>query len=277
MPGIALRGEIARHAGHRRRPRLLAAHVERAGLVVAAPPGQERVPIVAAEQSPGRHRAHVRPAGAQPQGGVPDLLEPAQLLLARAAEVHLGRGQRQAVSAPRLQSQALEAGGAIRQDPHRIKVRVAVAPVAGVRPRRIALDAVVEEAFARRIVVEPDDVRRARVRCQLLELGAEARTREVRPERMPWRHAPGQEVERQPAARVLVARLIGERGRAVRLGEVLGLNQARGRIDLPDGAHREPDRGDLVEEDAREYLVARARGDATGHRGRRSGRWSVAR
>ena len=46
----------------------------------------------------------------------------------------------------------------------------------------------------------------------------------------------------------------------MRLGEVLGLNQARGRIDLPDRPHGEPDRGDLVEEDAREYLVARARG-----------------
>jgi hypothetical protein len=72
---------------------------------------------------------------------------------------------------------------------------------------------------------------------------------------MPWRYAPRQKVDRQPAARVLVARLIGERRRTVRLGQVLGLNQARGRIDLPDGAHGQPDRGDLVEEDTREHLV----------------------
>jgi hypothetical protein len=237
------------------RPRLLRAHIERSRLIVAAAPDQERVPIVAAEQRPGRDRAHVRAAGAQPQRRVPDLLEPAELLLAGAAEMDLGRGERQPVAAPGVEGQALEPGETRGADAHRVEIEVAVAAVVDAGPRRITLHPVVQEALAGRVVVEPDDVRRAGVGGQLLELTADAGTRQIGPERMPRRDPPGQEIEGQPAARVLVAGLIGEPWRAVGLREVLGLNQPRARVDLPDRAHREPDRHDLVDEDAHEQPV----------------------
>jgi hypothetical protein len=64
--------------------------------------------------APTRDRAHVCTAGAQPQCGIPDFLPPAELLLARAAEMHFGCGERKSITAPRLESQPVGPAARIR-------------------------------------------------------------------------------------------------------------------------------------------------------------------
>jgi hypothetical protein len=58
---------------------------------------------------------------------------------------------------------------------------------------------------------------------------------------MAFDDAPGEEVEAQPAALVLVVGLVGELGGREALAEILGHDQLGGRVDRPDRLHRAGD------------------------------------
>src|SRR5687767_13484962 len=71
-------------------------------LVDAVALGQERVPVHRAEQRPDGHGPDVRPFLAQLLRTVPDLDEPAELLVAGAAVVRFRYGNRPSVTLPGL-------------------------------------------------------------------------------------------------------------------------------------------------------------------------------
>src|SRR5829696_1617233 len=68
------------------------------------------------------------------------------------------------------------------------------------------------------------------------------------PEGMLLGHSPAQEIERQPAAFVLIVSLIPELRSAPDVTEILGLDELSGRIDLSDFLHRQLDCSALVNE-----------------------------
>ena len=118
----------------------------------------------------------------------------------------------------------------------------------------VALDALVEEAVAREVVVDADQVGRA----GRLEEGVELRlahppAHEPRPHRVPAVDAPEEEVERQPAPLVLQLGLVGERRRAVDAPEIVGLHELRRRVHRADRLHRQLHGPALRHERAREH------------------------
>jgi hypothetical protein len=169
--------------------------------------------------------------------------------------VDLGHGDWQAVPLPGLLQQVLEAGGAPLDRAQRQHVDVAVAAVPADRHAGVALHPLVEEPLAREVVVDPDDVRRARVGQEFLELALRDRVREVAPQRVVPVHAARQEVEAEPAALVLVGRLVGEVLRGERPAQVLGLDEAGGGVHPADGAHGAAGRVRLVHHHAQEEAV----------------------
>ena len=156
--------ELRRRPWRQRRARRLGARVERAGVVDAVAPGQQRAPVDSAEQRPEGDRADVGAlARAAGSAAFQTSCEPAQLLVAGAAVVDLGDRDRHAVALPASRRRGRE--------PERRRQSVARAP-----PRRrhrragrsppgsaagIAVDAVVEEPLAGQIMVDADDVGRA--------------------------------------------------------------------------------------------------------------------
>src|SRR5215211_4969647 len=68
------------------------------------------------------------------------------------------------------------------------------------------------------------------------------------PEGMLLGHSPAQEIERQPAAFVLIVSLVPELRSAPDATEILGLDELSGRIDLSDFLHRQLDGSALVNE-----------------------------
>src|SRR4051812_3983787 len=107
---------------------------------------------------------------------------------------------------------------------------------------RIAVETVIEEALARKVMIDADDVGRAGpladIRMKGFEFVSDASGLNVAPHRVPTVNPPGQEIECQPAPRVLEPRLIGDRPSAVRASQVVRLHELRGWIDPADGAHR---------------------------------------
>lgn len=116
----------------------------------------------------------------------------------------------------------------------------------------------VEEPIARHVVVDPDDVRRAGVADERLEL----RRRHTRPAREPPEErvlpidAPGEKVEREEPPVVFEPRLVREpRGREDGC-DVLGLHEPSSRTHTSDGAHRSADGPALDQDRSREGCVA---------------------
>lgn len=156
-------------ARDRRRPRRAAADVEGAGLVAATDPRQQAVPVAGAEERPDRDGADVGALRACLLRRLPRLREPAQLLLAGAAVLHLRQRERKAIPLPRLPEHADEARARRLEDAVRERVGVTVAPVAAALVLRIQLEPLVEKALAREVVVEADDVRRRVLADELLK------------------------------------------------------------------------------------------------------------
>jgi hypothetical protein len=118
--------------------------------------------------------------------------------------VRLGDGERDAVARPRLAQPRPTPTG------HSGHARTAststyVTPAGAVAPPvGVALDAVVEEAVAREVVVDPHHVGRARLGDERLELGlADPPLHEPRPERVLAVDAPHSRSKRQPPPLVL--------------------------------------------------------------------------
>jgi hypothetical protein len=250
-------GEGLGGVGERRAARLLPAHVERSRLVDAVALRQERIPVDRAEQGPHRHGADVGALGLDGLGRVPDLHEPAQLLVAGAAVVRLRDGDGPAVALPDL---AQARGGSDllgrQRHAHRLGVGEAMPAVAAPQVLGVAAQALVEEALAREIVIDADDVGGGVALEEQLEVGlGHAGVDEPAPERVLAVDASAQEVEGEPAALVVVLGLIGELRRREGLAEVVGLDELGVGPDLADGAHGEHGRLAFVGEGAKEALV----------------------
>lgn len=233
-------------------PRRRCPAVEGARLVVARGAGQQAVPVVAAEQCPRRYREHLAARGACLGRGLPRIVQTAQLLLARAADVHLGEGERYAVALPGRREHFPAAVGA-GQHAHRLDVRVALAGVAAPGGARVRAELLIEVAVAGDVVVDADDIRRTRLGREHVELGGrgavglEEGTQRMRPV-----HAPAQEVPGEPAPLVVELGLVAQPLGAVGGAEVFGLHQSCRRIDAADRLHGEPRGGALVQQRAHE-------------------------
>jgi hypothetical protein len=245
--------------------RCAAAHVEHARLVVPREVGDHAIPVVGADQRPGGDGAQVHPAGPKFLRVLPHLDEPADLFIARGAVVAFGDRDRPLVPFPRLFQQSGHAERRVLEVAHRIHVHVrharAVAEIAvGERPVHVPLEAVVQQALARQVMVDADDVRRAWIVRNRAQATFESERDEPLPQLMARHHHAAEQVPPHPAARVLEVRLASQRSGGVAVAEVVRLDQARVGPHLADLPHRKARRVDLVEQRVpEERLVRRVR------------------
>src|SRR5690606_30857059 len=94
--------ECAHHCRERRLARRRSADIEHSAFVISGRTGQEAVPIVRTQKAPGRYGLDRYAFLAGPARGHPGFVEPAHLLLAGAAIMHLGDRYRDCVSGPGL-------------------------------------------------------------------------------------------------------------------------------------------------------------------------------
>src|SRR5690606_31195651 len=87
---------------------------------------------------------------------------PAKLLFARAAHMGFRDGDGQPIALPGLDEQRFDSWRRNVRNADRLHVGVNVTAVAAVKRRREPLAVVVQVPIARDVVVDPDDVRRAR-------------------------------------------------------------------------------------------------------------------
>ncbi len=107
-----------------------ASGVEGAGVVIAVALGQKESPVDIAEHRPDRHRPKVHALAAKQDRGLPGLGEPAQLLVAVAAVMDLGDGDRNSVAVPRFPEPGRQAGFLLQPlHPNRLGVDIGVAAV----------------------------------------------------------------------------------------------------------------------------------------------------
>ncbi len=248
IEGLASR-EVADQPGKGGRPGRAASQVEDAGLILVVLAGQEGRPVVGAEQRPGGHRLDRYPALPEPGGGVPRLLEPAQLLLAGAAVVALRDRQRQAIALPRFAQHPFQSVGGGLDHPHGLHVGKAHELVAAATFWRVALRPVVEEPVAGQIVVHADDIGRAGGLGDRLQPRLQTETDEPAPHGVTRPHEPAKQVPAQPAPIVVEGRLMRDRPGRIGAAEILRLDQPGRWIDLPDRRHGEAHAIDLVQQD----------------------------
>src|SRR3954463_2208270 len=136
-----------------------AAHVEHARLVHLIGACKEAVPIYGSKQRPNGNGAHICACGAKRAGRAPDLHEPPQLLITRAAVVHFRHGYGASIPRPRLAQSCKRANLDVRQvHPDRLDVRVPLAPVSPMMMIGVRGEAFVEVAIARQVMIDPDEV-----------------------------------------------------------------------------------------------------------------------
>jgi hypothetical protein len=231
--------------------------VEDPGLVELVGRRAERRPPRDAERRPNGDRAKVRTLVADGLGRPPDLEQPAELLLARAAVVRLRDREGATETIPCFLEQGSRPRRPLDEDPGREDVRVTILAVAAVRVGRVELLALIQEALAREVVVQPDDVGRARVLEEPFELvlGHARHVAQPRPHEHVGREPAGEEVERDPAPFVLEVLLVPEPRRRVRVAEVVCLHELRVRDHLANRPHRQDDGLALMEQAARKGRV----------------------
>lgn len=135
----------------------------------------------------------------------------------------------------------------------RLDVGVDVDPFSAAHVGGVVAGAVIEEAIAGDVVVEPDEVRDAGILAEVIEVVRVQPVADEPPaQRMIGPYAPCEQVEAEEPARVLVVGLVGERRRRVDRAEVLRLDEARLRDDLADRAHGGADGAALDEDGPRE-------------------------
>ena len=96
------------------------------------------------------------------------------------------------------------------------------------RRRRIALHPVIEEPVARQVMVDADDVGRARIVGDGAQPVAQPQPVEPLPEGMVGAHPAAQQVPAGPPPQIVERRLIGQRRRREGAAEILRLHQASG-------------------------------------------------
>src|SRR5829696_2106223 len=161
----------------------------------------------------------------------------------------LGNSHRPAIPLPDLFQHSGRTRRPIREHAHGLDVCVSVATVAAVSDRRIAIPPVIDEPLAGHVVIAADDVRRTGSLAKRVKFhSSQPQPPQMLPEGMLLGHSPAQEIERQPAAFVLIVSLIAKRWSAPDATEILGLDELSGRIDLSDFLHRQLDGPALVDE-----------------------------
>src|SRR5215203_2207738 len=124
-------------------------------------------------------------------------------------------------------------------NPDGLNVRIRMNRVAAVRPFRIAIQRLVEEALARQVMIDADDIGSGISLTEELELLlANAAANQDLVPGVVGINPSAKEVEAEPPALVLQLRLIAQQGCAEGLPEVLGLDELRIRPDGPNCAHR---------------------------------------
>ncbi len=228
--------------------------------------GHQAVPVERTQQRPDRDRADVGALLARLEGGVPDFDEPAQLVFAVGVDVRFGDRDRDAVTFPGFHQQRGDAGRGRGQRARRLDVGVRHAPVHVAVALGIAFGAMVEPALAGDVIVHADHVGRARVVAEPAQLvGRGARVEQVVPQLVAGIDHAAQQVPGEPAALVEVVRDVLHLGRAVGLGQIVGLDQFCMWIDGADRAHRQHRRAALDQQGADERgFVAAMRVPDTG-------------
>ena len=92
------------------------------------------------------------------------------MLFSRASGVGFGHRQRQLIALPRLRKHTTVRRGVTCGDANGVNVRVRVASVSAMTVLWIGADALVEIPVTRQVVIQADDVRRARLVEKCLEL-----------------------------------------------------------------------------------------------------------
>ena len=279
MGKVALQAQRLDRVGHGGPAGHAVTDAERAAFIVPVAPQKERGPVHRPQHGPGRHRLHhdaVRPRLLRLG---PRAAEPAQLLFPGAGRMRLGHGERQAVSVvqfpqSRKEPQMRAEVGLV----HCGGIGVPVPAVPAVRGRRVPPKVRVEEAVAREVVVEAEDVGRAGRRTQTCEvILRDPRRKEGRVERMPRPHPARHQVGPEKPTLVLVVGLVGKRVRREDAAEILGLDEARVGAMPPDAPHRLCRGAGAGDDGAKEVRPRRGGAGTSGHRGRRSARSSPAR
>jgi hypothetical protein len=136
--------------------------------------------------------------------------------------VHFRERDGKLVARPRRQDRLAEGIAVLAEDPHELDVGVRDTAVPAMGPRRVALQAVIQESIARGVVVNAQQVRRLRVRSQGVEVAAARTGRlEPAPERVRPVQAPGESVEDGPAPIAVERCLRRQLGRRARVADVL--------------------------------------------------------
>jgi hypothetical protein len=106
---------------------------------------------------------------------------------------------------------------------------------------RAVSEVMVQHALVRDVVDYPRYAWRAWIVRKSSQALIVSEDREMDPERMTWRYAPGQEVPINSAPVVPIGRLLSHGRRRMGEGEVIRLDQTRPRFHIPVRAHGEAD------------------------------------
>src|SRR6185503_18659082 len=108
------------------------------------------------KRGPRGHRANVYAFGLQRVSGIPDFLEPPELLFARAREMRFGDREWPPVAAPNFLDERLRIEHARRIRAHCFNVRVSLLPIAAVTRDRILGEPMVQESLARHVMIQAE-------------------------------------------------------------------------------------------------------------------------
>ena len=191
-----LRRQTLRGAAQGGKARRSGARVERAWLVESTLFHQQGVPVYGADERPHRDSLDRAAGATEVAGGLPDVMQPPQLLVAGAAMVGLRDCQGPLVAIPYFGKARLRAGLPVRQvDAHGFCIGVAVTSVPASQIAGVGLDVGVEVTLAREIVVDPDEVRGAFALGKEVKVGpCDAEAEETGMPRVVWSHPPLEKV-----------------------------------------------------------------------------------
>jgi hypothetical protein len=173
--------------------------------------------------------------------------------------MHLRHRERNAIAFPDLAQPCFQAAGAFEiAHPDGLGVDINIPAVPAGLETGIEIETMIEEAFARQIMVHPNLIRRRGTVGEALEfVGADAGAQQEGIEGMAGAHPAGQQVETQPPALIFVLRLVGKRRCGERLSDIFRLQEPRAGVDPTDFRHRFPRGSALVHDGAQERRIVR--------------------
>ena len=223
---------------------------EDAGLVRAGVAGDEVAPVEGAEKGPDGDGGDVGAGGAGLQGGLPDVVEPKDLVFDGAGDVGFRDGDRKVVALPGLGKDGSGAGDAVGIDAKGFDVDEGLLTgVSAGEACGIEVGAVVEKAVAGEVVVEAEDVGRAGIvgEPEYVCFG-DAVFEEIGEEGVLAIDMAAEEIDAKPAA-VLAEEAVGFELRCgPGFAAVFGMDELGLGIHRADGLHGEGGGFDLVDE-----------------------------